>query len=335
VKEVRLTDLAKMAGVSLTTVSRVVNQSGYVAEDVRRRVEQAIEQTGYVHTARKASVRRDKLIGIITLNSPLNPYFAQMVYALQRQAENSGYYGLQVTAAKLDNETLASHAERLASIGVCGVIVCSFNDKSLDNAARAVLHCCGIPVVFLERTSGCFGFNRVLVDNELGTYSATQYLLRRGHTHLAYISLEKQTEVELSRSNGFLKAIENDGNSEVRHQTVQCKDATPKAAVEAMKAAYQKDPVLTGVVAWNDVYAAGVLHYFEQIGKRVPDDAEIVGHDNILAQHLSPPISSVEMPINEIAAAAVEIIDKCQNASASPSPRTITLEPKLVIRNGE
>ena len=102
--------------------------------------------------------------------------------------------------------------------------------------------------------------------------------------------------------------------------------------MEAMKEAYEIDNHITGVVAWNDVFAVGALHYLNKIGLTVPGNVEIIGHDNIIAPTMNPPISSIEMPIDEIAAAAIEIIDKSQDKLTAPSTRTITLEPRLVLR---
>jgi len=223
VKRVKLSELADKAGVSPTTVSRALNKSGYVAEDVRKRIETAIEETGYVHPARKNPVYRDKLIGIITLHSTLSPYLGLLTQKLSSKAEEYGYYALQVSTTDLDNAALAFHVERLTMIGVCGLIVCSFNAAHLENETRTMLNRSGVPVVFLERAPDCHGFNRVLVDNELGTFSATRHLIKNGHSHLAYITLEKKLDVETSRTNGFLKAITQEPKGDIIHHIIYCK----------------------------------------------------------------------------------------------------------------
>ena len=329
---IRLAELAKMAAVSVTTVSRVLNHSGYVADDVRQRVERAIKEIGYVHPVRKRLPLCGKLIGLISMGSIFNPFFERMAQSLRENAEQNGYYCIQVSSLVLDNEALAAHAERLIAIGVCGIVVCSFNEEYLSDNARAVLNSGDIPVVFLERSGGCHGFNRVLIDNELGTYSAARYLLDKGHRHLLYISWHKQSAVERSRTKGFTKAIAEAAEDKISYQIRPCANSTHAAAMEAMRVSYENDRQITGVVTWNDVFAIGALHYLNNIGLNVPDDVELIGHDNVLAPTMNPPLSSVEMPIDEIAAAALEIIDKSQNRKMPPSPRTIALEPRLVIR---
>ena len=332
-KRVKLAEVAEIAGVSLTTVSRALNMSGYVAEEVRKRIDHAVRETGYVHPEHKKPLYRDKLIGVITLHSRLSPYLGLLAQTLHDKAEENGYYVLQVSTTNFDNATLAFHAQRLTMIGVCGLVICSFNADHLESDTREILNSSGVPVVFLERAPDCYGFNRVLVDNELGTYLATRHLIERGHSHLVYMSMAKKLDVEISRINGFLKAIEQEPKGKIIHHLLYCKTITPFAAAEAIGEAVSKDPEISGVITWNDVYAAGAVSFFERAGRRIPDNVEVIGHDNVLAPHLAQPLSSVAMPIEEIASAAVEIICKSQDQKSSLIPRTITLEPHLVIHH--
>lgn len=329
---VRLAELAKIADVSLATVSRVLNQSGYVAEDVRSRVERAVQETGYVHPAHKRPLCTSKLIGLVTMNGIFNPYFERMTQSLSEKAEQQGYYCIQVSSAEIDNDALALHAERLISLGVCGIVVCSFDEEHLGDNARTALGRSDVPVVFLERSGGCYGFNRVLIDNELGVYSATRHLIEQGHKNLLYISWYRLSAVERSRVKGFTRAIAEASEGSIAYQVQTCTSPTHSAAMQAMQTAFEKDSKITGVVTWNDIFAVGALHHLNKIGLNVPSDVELIGHDNVLAPTLNPPLSSVEMPIDEIAVAAIEIIDKSQNQKTPPFPRTITLEPRLVIR---
>ena len=331
-ERVKLADIAELAGVSLTTVSRALNKSGYVAEDVLKRIDLAIEETGYVHPERKNPLFREKLIGVITLHSTLSPYLGLLTQKIRDKAEENGYYALQVSTPNLDNAALTYHAKRLIAIGVCGLIVCSFNSEHLESEARATLIRSGVPVVFAERAPDCQGFNRVLVDNELGTYSAARYLIKRGHSHLAYISLSKRLDVEFSRTKGYQRAVDEEAKGCITHHLLNCDVISPLAAAQALEDAIAKDPDITGVITWNDVYAAGAVSYFLNAGRRIPGEVEVIGHDNILAPHLNKPLSSVAMPVDEIASAAVEIIYRSQDKKSLLTPRTITLEPQLVIQ---
>lgn len=328
----RLSDIAKAAGVSLTTVSRAMNNNGYVADDVRRRIQLAADQLGYTHPKHKIKANVKKIIGIISTQGSLNPFFSILTEKLQKYAAQEDYYCVCVSSDRLDNETLYYHVEQLAQIGVCSLIITSFLGKELNDDTRFLLNSLNIPVVFLERTGGCHGFNRILVDNVIGTFAAADYLIKAGHRRLAYLAYTSKASVEQKRAEGFIKAFEHLSDPAIKYHIVPCPEITPTAAAAAMQSILAHDPQITGVVAWNDVLASGALNVFLQLGKKVPDEAAIIGYDDILAPLLVPPLSSVKMPLDEIAEAGIEIIDKFLNLKTPPSSRTVTFEPTLIIR---
>lgn len=330
-KKVRQAEVAELAGVSRATVSRVINKSGYVADDVRLRVEKAIAETGYVPVAH-TSIPTKPIIGIIAPHGVLNPYFEKLALCLEQECNRKGYSAIFCNSYTVNNQTLTENAELLTSIGVCGIIIESFSDEHLKPSTRNSLTATGLPVVFIERTGDCYGFNRVLVDNFLGTYSATTYLLQQGHTHLLYITKVKKSEVERSRKNGFEKALEEANNNKISYHIGYCEDFSPESAFNATVEAFSQDPLITGIVAWNDTYAAGALLFAYSRKKNVPEDITIIGHDDVLAPNLVPPLSSVHMPIEEIASSAIEIVSNYCNSDEKPTIRTLSLEPKLIIR---
>lgn len=329
--KIRLSDVAKAAGVSVTTVSRTMNGTGYVADDVRLRIQQAAEELGYVHPDHKKPVKRKNTIGIISTLGTLNPFTPALSTALQQCAAEMDYYCVQAASGLLDNDKLSYHAEQLSKLNICGLLVATFLAESLNEETRSLLHNLGIPVVFLERADGCYGFNQVLVDSAIGTYTATKHLINQGHRHLAYITHVRMSSVESKKTAGFRRAIEETGDPDIRYTITSCDEVTPLCAAKAMRDTLKQDPAISGVVVWNDLLASGVQSVLEVSGSRASDEIEVIGYDNILAPFLAKPISSVEMPLDEIAISAIEIIDKHLNAKTPPSPRTITLEPRLVL----
>jgi len=325
--KVRLSDIAKRAGVSVTTVSRTMNSSGYVAEDVQARIHQVATALGYVHPDHKKTIKCKNTIGVISSFGTLNPFTPALSAALQLRAASMDYYCIQSAPGYLDNDKLAFHAEQLSKLNICGLLVATFLAEMLNEDTRTLLHSLGIPIVFLERADGCYGFNRVLVDSVIGTYSATTHLIEKGHRHLAYITHSRITSVESKKTEGFRRAIEESGCLDITYTITACDHVNPLSAANAMRKALAQDPLISGVVAWNDLLASGA----QPVLQAATDKAEIIGYDNLLAPFLATPISSVEMPIEEIAASAIEIIDKHVTAKTPPSPRTITLEPRLVL----
>lgn len=328
-KKIRQSEVAKLSGVSPATVSRVLNNSGYVAEDVRARVEEAMRQLEYI-PVRHSTPKRDPVIGLILPHALLNPYFEKLEYCLHHECTRMGFDAVFAKADRITNASLVPTLKAVSGMNVCGIIIASFSGNHLESATRDALQACGVPIVFIERTANCHGFHRVTVDNRLGTGLAAEHLIAGGHKKLLYITKATQSEAEQARLNGFLSVIDQT-EGQVQGFVSHCIEHDPKAAYHVTQEVFSQHPDITGIVAWNDVMALGAMLYVMQQGKRIPGEVEIIGHDDILAPFLSPPISSVHMPIEEIAAAAVEILSKNYHNN-DMSNRTISLEPRLVLR---
>ena len=330
-KKISQASIAAAVGVSAATVSRVINNSGYVAKDVRALVERAINELGYT-AAKKPSHFSQNLLGLILLRTGENFYFDRLSTAINEEAHKAGYKVIAMYAPFLNNATLQGYAESLFNSGICGLMICGFDDDYLNIDLRAFLQSSDIPIVFIERTAGSYGFNQVLIDNSVGTFYAAKHLIDNGHTHLLYIARRKSSTVETSRLEGFRRAIDEANNKAITYIVEYCPDQQIKWGYDAMQNALEKDPDITGVIVWFDGYAAGAMQYIYQIGRKVPNDIEIVGHDDTLAYILSPPISSIHMPFEEMAASAVEIIKLNRVQRSGAITKTISLEPKLVLR---
>lgn len=329
-KKIRQSDVARQAGVSLTAVSRVVNQSGYVAEDVRIRVERAIAELGYVPTAH-SFVQRRCVIGLILPYALLNPYFEKLEASLHQACLQMGFDTVFAKSERITNGTLIPLVKKLSALNICGIVIATFMDDHLEQTCRDVLNTCGLPIVFIERTADCYGFNRVIVDNRLGTHVATSHLVEAGHTHLLYINKTSTSEAEEERLRGFMDVIAGT-NGRVQGIVHNCIGQSPRDAYIEVNKAFLNDPDITGILAWNDMYALGAMLCVSQQGKKIPDDVEIIGYDDILAPTLEPPLSSVHMPIEEIASVTVEILAKSHNSTRLVATRSVSLEPRLVLR---
>lgn len=333
-KKISMNDVARQAGVSLTTVSRVINNSGYVAEEKRKSVEKAIRETGYLLPIQPEQPEHtENLIGLILRKISVNIFYDQLSSALLQEADKVGYSMVAMySSSDLCNENLRGYVEKLLKYKVSGIVICGFGDEYLSEDLRSLLQECGIPIVFVERTAGCYGFNRVLVDNSLGTYYATRHLIQKKHERLLYIGFDKNGSVEKSRTEGFLHAVREAGFTESQYLIYSCPDSSVASGYAAMKWAIGENVGITGVVAYFDGYAAGAMQYLYKIGRKVPDEIEIIGHDDTYAPNLAPPISSVHMPFEEMGAAAVNMIIENQGNTMDFFAKTVSLEPKLILR---
>ena len=334
-KKITMQDVAEYTGVSLTTVSRVVNGTGYVSKAKRIEVQEAIAATGYVlpQTSKINADKKGKIIGLILRKLPENFFYYKLTSALMQAADQCGYHTMVMYGEDLNNDALLEHIRKFQQYQVNGIVIGGFGEEYLREDVRIYLQECGMPLVFIERTAGCIGFNRVLVDSASGTQMATKHLIRQGHKNLLYITRGREGEVENARMDGFLRTIREIREEErPKYRIIPCPDNSVGVGYEAARTAFCDDPDITGILAWFDGDAAGAMQYLYKIGKRVPDEVEIIGYDDTYADKMAPPISSVHMPIEEMAFAAVDMIVANQNDTKEFYAKTVILEPKLILR---
>ena len=332
-KKVKLKDVADSAGVSLATVSRVINRSGYVSEEVRQAVLKAVEKTGYELPTREEEKPSDRrLIGVILKRLPSNLFFAAQNEAYIREAKKRGLQVITSFCDQLDNATLQHEAEQMMSFHVCGLIISGFQEHKLVPELKEYLMKLPVAVVFVERLADSQGLNQVVVDNFYGGYLAARHLIEQGHRKIVYIGRGNlDTDSTSSRFKGFLKAIDECSNPP-EYYAIECDTPGSDAGYYGMERADREFPGYTAVQVWHDGYAVGVLQYLYDHHVRVPEDVEVVGHDDTHAMLTSPPITSVHLPIEEMAVAAVRIVADWASDSSNHIVSTVHLEPKLVVR---
>ncbi len=331
-KKIKLADVAKEAGVSTATVSRVLNNNGYVSNEVRSLVWRAVQSTGYERGQEPDCSDRQKLVGVILKKLPVNMFFETLNYALQDEFEKAGMQSITLFCDHVNNITVKERAEKLLGFHVCGIIISGFEEDTLTREVRMFLLSCGVPVVFVERLADSQGFNQVCVDNTLGGYLAARHLIESGHKKIVYIGRGKlDYHTGSYRLEGFMKAV-REAKEPPEYLVKICSSPNVEEGYHALKEAEQELPGFTGVQAWYDGYVVGAMRYFYERGIKVPEDVEIVGHDDTYSALLVPPVSSVHLPFEEMACAAVNVIVHWQDETVEHFVRSIYLEPKLVLR---
>ena len=336
-KRVKLSDIALKAGVSTATVSRVLNQSGYASPDVRDAVLEIAAELGYeLPEVKKTKIdikpRQTGFIGVILKKLPVNAFFEAFNKEMIQAAEKKGLLVSTVFCEHLNNETLAAQAKRMIEGGAYGLVVNGFEEGKLNASLKQYLLECGLPIIFVERLADSQGLNRVSVDNTLGGYLCGQYLASKGHKKIVYIERRSMDDyVDGGRLGGFMKAVqeaENPPECIVEY----CDSPDPRDAYEAMKRAAARAGDFDAVQAWYDGYLIGIMQFLYETGRRVPTDVEVVGHDDTYAPLMSPPVSSVHMPVDKMADTAVSLISESLGELPAPVIRSVNMEPWLVIR---
>lgn len=295
-KRATLKDVAKAAGVSLASASYAVNGTGSLGEQTRSQILKVAEGLGYRQNLSARAVRtgRSGAIGLV-LPDLSNPFFPSLAQPVMQRARQHGY-SVFVTVTEGSEELERDAIKLLAERGVDGIIWFPIRDK---NTAGMLAE--GIPVIVLDRTLP--NFESVQADYAEGGRLAAEYLVRLGHRDIGIISGPTDIASMRERCEGAAAYIRAHGKLAFLEQNAFSVDLEPMvaAAVTSRKA--------TAIFAGGDIIALGVIKLATQNGIRVPEDLSVVGFDDVpWAQMSSPALTTIEMPLDDMASEAVEVL---------------------------
>jgi DNA-binding LacI/PurR family transcriptional regulator len=321
-----MTDVARLAGVSHQTVSRVLNDHPNVKEQTRLRVRAAIAELGYRpnKAARALVTGRSQLIGIVAQNSTLyGP--ASMLAAFEQAAAEAGFAVSVGSIGRLDRESIAGAVERHLDQRVAGLVVIA-PVASADEALDAMP--AGVPLVTIDgdpRRAHAL----VTVDQVAGAYAATQHLLDAGHRTVWHVSGPAEWYDAAGRIEGWRSALTAAG-AEVPPPLPA--DWSPAAGYRAGQM-LARMPDVTAVFAANDHLALGILRALSERGRRVPQDVSVVGFDDVPeAAYLIPPLTTVRPDFDAVAQAGLELL-LAQMSDEQIAAGRVVIAPTLVTRD--
>ncbi len=321
-------DVAERAGVSVTTVSHVLNETRYVSPELAARVWEAVEALDYQPNAVARSLRRKRThtLGMIIPDNS-NPFFAEVARGIEDVCFDLGYNVI------LCNSDQTSHKERryidlLTEKRVDGIVFVATGDRAehLETVlARRV------PVVVIDRELQDIQCDRVLTDNRAGGRQATEHLIRRGCRRIACIAGPSDVTPSWERVWGYQDALAAAGLPFDEH-LVRRGDFQAASGYAAMRELLALPNPPTGVFACNDMMAIGAICAISEAGLAIPDDIAVVGFDDIaLASYTNPPLTTVAQPRQEMGRLAAELlIERISNRGRPPQRRL--LQTRLVIR---
>lgn len=321
--------IAKEAGVSLGTVSHVINQSAVVREPLRRRVLDAIRALGYQPSQLARGLRRDytNMIGMI-IPDITNPFFP----ALVRAAEDVAYrhqYRLVLCNSDNDPHKESSYLEELKSYLPAGLLVIPAEDSRMGD--QPVRNGRRIPTICIDREPAGWKGDSVRADNETGAYTATLHLIDYGHRQIATIAGPLHLTSATERLSGFRRALKEASLPLPVRYIVHAQFDRASGFDAALKL-LRPSSRPTAIFAGNDLMAMGVMMALRELGLRCPEDVSITGFDNIdTADLLHPPLTSVQQPVYRLGAAAAELLIQ-RIGGQGGGPRKILLETELVRR---
>jgi LacI family transcriptional regulator len=321
-----LAHVAAEAGVSVPTVSKVLNDRPDVGEPTRRLVQEAIARTGYAPRAAAKRRQRAGLVDVV-VHSMKSPWVLEVLAGAEEAARLAGV-GLVVTAAP--DPTHDAWVRTVTSRRSDGVVLV-VTDISAD--MLSTLRAKDVPVVVVDRTGNTApGLASIGAANWSGALSATEHLISLGHRRIGMISGHPRLACSAERIDGFHAALRRAGLP-VDDSLVLHGDFFPEGGRAGAKQLLDLADPPTAIFAGSDLQALGVYEEASRRGLRVPDDLSVVGFDDLsLARYVTPPLTTVRQPHSEMAAEAVRLVLSMSRGDQPPPPTRVELSTNLVVR---
>ncbi|WP_458415315.1 LacI family DNA-binding transcriptional regulator [Schinkia sp. CFF1] len=293
-------DVAKEAGVSVATVSRVINNNGYVNEDTRKKVMDAIDQLNYKPNAVARSLfkKQSKMIGLIVPDIT-NPFFPQLARAVEDVTNQAGY---TLVLCNSDSEILKEqeYIDVLKQKYVDGFIIVT------STLQKEHIEGIGVPIVALDRPIDD-STPTVGVDNYEGARAATRFLIDKGCKKIAHVRGPYNVLNADARCLGFVDEVQE--LPWFQPDLIVNGEFNLQKTTQVMRALLTIYPDIDGVFAGNDLMAIGVLKAAEELGRKVPEDLSVVGFDGIvLSEITTPELTTMSQPIYEIGTTAAQML---------------------------
>lgn len=320
--------VAERAGVSISTVSHVINNTRVVSSDVRQRVLGIIDEMRYIPSAVARSLKNDKTntIGVLVPNSS-NPYFAELIRWIEEAAFQLGYNIILCNAHGGDHKQ-AAYLRLLMEKRIDGLVLVA---SGADDEQDLLLHNPGVPIVQLERALPGLDADLILAGEEEGAHQATRHLIELGHRAIACVAGPADLPRTRERVGGFMRAMREAGlpvpPGHIVHEAFT--SAGGHAAFERLLA---ESPPPSAVFVTSDLMALGGLCAASKAGVRIPGRLSVVGYDDIDgADYASPPLTTVAPPKRDMARLAIERLIGRIKGDEAPL-RNTAFASRLVVR---
>jgi DNA-binding LacI/PurR family transcriptional regulator len=295
-KQVKLSDVARLANVSLGTASQALNQRSNVSEDTRARVLEAAIALGYLKDPLKTIHAQEiSVIGMLTkhdvnLATTVNAFYSYVQAGVEQACREYGMK-LMVSAIEVDRQNRPvmlptmikdQHPDALLFVG-------TFLDDTIDSIYKDL----EIPIVLIDSYAPHLPYDSVVTDNRQGTTLALEYLLEQGHKHIGIVgSYEKSPPSILERRAGYLETLKRHG----LQTYIEDSDLLKATGYSATKTLLSRSPEVTAIFACNDEVATGVMQALRDLGKRIPQDVSVIGFDNVdYTAELYPPLTTINV----------------------------------------
>ncbi|HHB1595253.1 TPA: substrate-binding domain-containing protein [Vibrio campbellii] len=324
-------DIAKLAGVSTSTVSHVINKTRFVSEEISERVNNAAKELNYYAPsalARSLKVNRTKTIGMLVTTST-NPFFGEVVKGVERSCYQKGY-SLILCNTEGDNERMRESINTLLQKRVDGLILMcsSLEGERIDVFERYP----DIPVVVMDWGPMLFTSDKIQDNSLRGGYLAAKYLIDCGHKEVGCITGPLIKHQAQMRYEGYKRAM-LEAELEFNANWIVESDFECEGGYQAFKKMVERGPLPSSIFVSNDMMAMGAINAANELGIKIPEQLSIIGYDDIhIAKFMSPSLTTIHQPKYRLGQAAVETLLRKLDEK-SDEAQVVQLEPTLVERN--
>lgn len=323
--------VAELAGVSLGTVSNVLNRPHLVAERTRLRVEQAIIETGFVRngSARQLRAGHSPLIGLIVLDVS-NPFFTEVARGVEDAANSAG----SIVILCNSDDSMTKERQYLQSLEeqrVQGILI-----TPVSNSETSVQHIRrhGIAIVLLDHPARSSDICSVAVDNVFGGELAAMHLFAQGHRRIGFLHGPPTIRQIAERQRGVLRAVKRFGlDPQTALLNITLTGQNTSEGEASVPLLLVSEPRPTGIVCANDLLALGLMRGLAKQGIRIPQDMAVVGYDDVdFANVLSPPLTTIRQPKYELGCKAAQLLLEETQHPDYHTHQQVLFQPELLVR---
>jgi LacI family transcriptional regulator len=323
-------DVAKRAGVSVSTAARVLSGTGYAAEDTRRLVHDAARDLGYVpnQIARSLRTRQTQTIGLL-VGDVENSFYSVIAKHVEAEAKDAGY---RVVLCNSDDDPKVEreYLKLLEGMRVDALIV---TPTSKNRKALASLMAQDIVIVQVDRRVDGLQADAVIVDNEAGAFAATDRMIRAGHTRIGILTGDIDMPTASQRLAGYERALGEHGIA-VSSSLITSGSFHREHAIEDATDLIRARPAPTAILAANNILAEATLIALDQQHLRVPRDVSLVAFDDVQwMSMIDPPITTVRQPVADMARSAAELALRRLREGHQERPSTVVFGTELIERS--
>lgn len=327
-----LRDIAYKLGVSVSTVSRALNNAPEVNKQTKEAVIYTARSLNYEpnHVAQSLRSNKTKTIGIIVPNL-ISHFFSATISGIQGIAAQEGY-NVMICQSNESFETEVNNVQMMMAHRVDGILISLSGETQTYDHLHAILGR-GIPLLFFDRVSEELPASRVMVDNRHGAFKATEHLIKAGCRQIAHISGPKQLSISKSRLQGYREALEAHGLP-FQEELIRHSSLTEDDAAQQINSLLDTPSPPDAIFAFTDLLATQAMQIIKQRKMKVPQDVAIVGFTNTpVSAFIEPSLSTVSQPAFQIGQIAARHLLEQINKPSTFIPQSIVLKTELIVRD--